>query len=489
VFPFPQAAPFGTYQIQVTAPDGKATASTTVTVVAPGVIPAEVTQDIRSLLEAVEEAVQVVGAELDGLPSSSELEEAKAKLNEAEGRTGDALSQLPDVQEQMTKVFEARAAVEEDNPAWDEYMEELEVWEEEAPIRLQELRATIKGVTGGTERCGTMDRIVEGLTLASEATNYANIPLDKSQGYWVDKIPTGFVARAFASSDYKPATKYLAITTMKTAANFILGGPKAVVESIPGLVGDAIQLVAQEVYSAYCEKLEGPISVTFLGEAFTTQGEPFLDYTTTLDGKLVLMYEKDLPGNQSIGLLGYIEGNGQFEVRDNPEPVIRLTPGEVLFHKVISPPGTRYWDEVGQFSRALLPHSFRIPLKGVLAGDSVVFNLEAAAHDFSDAIQGRSIYVVMPLGGLVPQIIDSPVPLQKAYPMIERTVRRYPVLRVTRGAKETVVEGTFARDTTNAAGTARVRTQITFKACSPGCLPLPFTSPAKKGEGKEEEGS
>jgi hypothetical protein len=363
----------------------------------------------------------------------------------------------------------------------------MESWEVDARDRTEELRATIKGISGGTERCGTLDQIVEGLTFASEATNYANIPLDKSAGYWIDKVPGAFVARQDAWSGYKPATKFLAVATMKTAANFLLEGPGGVVRSIPGLMADAAQLVAQEVAGAYCERIEGPISATFLGESFTTQGEPFFNYTTTLDGKIVFLYEKDTPADEPIGLLGYIEGNGRFEVRDNPEPVIRLTPGEVLFHKVISPPGTGYWDEVGQFSRSLLPHSFKIPLKGVLAGDSIVFALEPASHDFGDAIKGRSIYVVMPLGGLVPQIIDSPIALQKAFPMIDRVVRRYPVLKVTRGAKETVVQGTFARDTTNATHTARVRTQLTLKACSPGCLPLPYTPAGKKSGGKQEE--
>jgi hypothetical protein len=488
IFKLEQNAALGTYKVQVTAPDGKSTASTTVIVAAAGVIPAEVMATTRSLLESVQEAAQVVRKAFADLPPSPGLQEADARLAEAEGRTSEALMEMPAAQQEMAKVFQARGEVEEDNPEWDTYVAEIESWEIDAKDRTEELRATIKGISGGTERCGTMDEIVEGLTLASEAANYANTPLDKSVGYWIDKVPGGFVARQNAWSGYKPATKFLAISTMKTAANFLKEGPIGVIQSIPGLVADAAQLVAQEVMGAYCERIEGPISATFIGESFTNQGEPFFDYTTTLDGKIVFLYEKDAQAGQPIGLLGYIEGNGRFEVRDNPEPVIRLTPGDVLFHKVVSPPGSGYWDEVGQFSRALLPHSFKIPLKGVLAGDSIVFALEPATHDFGEAIQGRSIYVVMPLGGLVPQIIDSPIPLQKAFPMIERVVRGYPVLKVTRGGKETVVQGTFARDTTNANHTARVRTQLTMKACSPGCLPLPYTPSGKNPGGKTEDG-
>jgi len=487
VFSLKQNAAVGTYQVEATAPDGKAKASTTLIVAAAGVIPAETASTLRSLEEAVQEAAQAVRQALAKAPPSQGIQEADAKVADAAEQIGQALAVVPDIQEQMTKVFQARAEVAEDNSEWDAYVEELEDWEVDATARAEKLRLTIKGVSGGTERCGTMDQIVEGLTFASEAMNYGNVPLDKSIGYWIDKVPGGFTARQQAWEGYNPATKYLAISTMKVAAAFLNEGPAGVAQAVPGLLGDAAQLVAQEVMGAYCERIEGPISATFLGESFTTQGERFFDYTTTLDGKVVFFYEKDAPADEPIGLLGYMEGNGRFEVRDNPEPVVRLTPGDVLFHKVVSPPGTGYWDEVGQFSRRFLPHSFKIPLKGTLAGDSIVFSLAPAEHDFSDVIQGRSIYVVMPWGGLVPQIIDSSIPLQKAFPIIDRVTRGYPVLKVTRGAKETVAEGTFARDTSNANHTARVRTQLTVKACSPGCLPLPYTPSGKKAGGRPEE--
>lgn len=471
---FADTRALGTYQVKVSAPDGKTTAITTLWVVAAATIPAAVTATVESLLSESRDVLQAARGAVATLPPSSGRTEAESRLAAAEARVGEGMAQVPAVRQQMVGVFEARAEVEEDNPEWDTYLEELDTWERDADRRVERLRMLATELSAGTERCGTMDEIVEGLGFVSEATNYAHVPIDKSAGYWIDKVPAAFVARQEAWADYNPATKFLAISTMKTAANFLKEGPPGVILSIPGLVVDAAQLVAQEVFGSYCEKLEGPLSATFLGESFTKQGEPFFDYTTTLDGKLVLMYEKGAASGGSVAMTGYIEGNGRFEVRDNPAPIVRLTPGDVLFHHVISPPGTGYWDEVGQFSRALLPHSFRIPLKAVLAGDSIVFALQPAAHDFGEAIQGRSIYVVMPLGGLVPEIIDSPIRLQKAHSIIDRATRRRPILTVARGPGGTVVQGAFARDTTNATETARVRTQLTLKACDPGCLPLPF---------------
>lgn len=483
---FGQTSATGAYTVQVTAPDGKSKVSATLYVVAPGVIPAAVADDTEELLTASRDALQIIRKTLAGLPPSSSRQQADAQLAEAEERTSEALKQVPFVRKTMTDAFQARASVEEDNPAWDEYVDELEVWQENAADRAAALRSTIGDIPAKTQRCRDLDRMVEALTFVSEVSAYSKIPTDMSVDFWSGKVPEGFVARLSTSPDYKPATKFVATSMLKTAAAAFTGGPVGVIASIPGLVAGAGQFLLQDVMGDLCERMEGPLSATFVGESFTTAGERFFDYTIAIDGKVVVLYEKDAPLGQSVPLVGYLEGNGRFEVHDNPEPIVRLTPGQVLFHKVISPPGSAYWDEIGQFSRALLPHSFRIPLKGRMEGDSIVLALAAADHDFSDAIKGRSIYVVMPTGGLVPQIIDSPIALQKAQPIIDRVVRRHPVLKITHGAKETVAQGTFARDTTNASKTARVRTQLTMKACTPGCLPLPLSPKTKKTGGQSE---
>ena len=57
--------------------------------------------------------------------------------------------------------------------------------------------------------------------------------------------------------------------------------------------------------------------------------------------------------------------------------------------------------------------------------------------------------------------------------IIERVVRRRPILRIATAGKSMTAQGTFSRDTSNADKTARVRTTLTIKACNPGCLPLP----------------
>ena len=82
-----------------------------------------------------------------------------------------------------------------------------------------------------------------------------------------------------------------------------------------------------------------------------------------------------------------------------------------------------------------------------------------------------AIWVVIPLGSIIPEVLDSPFPLQKAHPIIERVVRRHPVLKLSTSNGFVIAQGKFARDTVNADRTAHVTTKLTLKACRPQCLP------------------
>jgi hypothetical protein len=72
---------------------------------------------------------------------------------------------------------------------------------------------------------------------------------------------------------------------------------------------------------------------------------------------------------------------------------------------------------------------------------------------------------------MIPEIIDSPFELQKAHPIIERVVRRNPVLKLSTSSGFVIAQGKFSRDTTSADRTAHVTTTLTLKACRPQCLP------------------
>lgn len=469
---FGGTAVLGSYQVEATAPDGKGKAVTSFTVVPPGVLEEEVARKADSLVLLSGQVLDRVQEAVKAQPASPARQEATQRLDAIETQMAKLPAQVSTLRTRMKKVAEARGKVAKPIPEWTDYQQQLEAWEADADRAMARLQKLAAPTAAAAQACGDLDRYNEMLTFTSESINYVKAPFDLSQGFWTDKIPGGLVARSSGAGALTSAERFALVETMKIGAA-ALQGPAGLVGAIPGLLLDTAQWFLQDYFGQFCQQWEGPLQGTFLGESFTRQGEPFFDYTIELDGKLKLLYPKNVPAGQPVTLVGFMEGNGRFSIRDNPKPIVRLVPGTVLFHRITAPPGSAYWDELGQASRGLLPHSFRVPVRGVMAGDSIVLAVQPADHDFSDAVAGVSTWVIMPMAGLVPEVINAKVALQKAHPIIERVVRRHPVLRIATSGQTMVAEGTFSRDTTAADKTARVRTTLRLKACNPGCLPLP----------------
>ncbi len=468
----------GTYQVAATAPDGKGKGATTFAVVAVGVIPAEIAARTEALIIASERAITRARKALEDQPVSPPRDEAREKLIAVEQRLEQAPTQVATIKKAMDQAFGARYKIPESIPEWDQYLGELGTWEHRAETAKERLEDLAESSAQAAEGCGDLQRIADAVAMVSEVLNIVQIPMDKSAGYWTDKIPAGLASRGLDPAKATNTDKFAAVQTMKLAAA-IFQGPKGWLTAAAGAALDVGLFIVNETFDRYCVKFEGPIKGTFVGEAITRAGEFFWSYTIKLDGKIVLMYPKGTPSGRPVSLQGFIEGAGDFAVRDDPTPINRLVPGIVLFHKVTSPPGGRYLDEIGSGMGGMAPHSFRLPVKGILAADSIVISVQPATFDFADIIKGHLIWVVWPTGGMWPEIIDAPIQLQKAHPIFERVIRRRPVLRIKQEGSFAVARGEFARDTTSADRTAHVSTTLTLKACNPGCVPLPL-SPASK---------
>ena len=458
----------GTYKVRATAPDGKGTVEISLSIVPAGVISSEVGSAVDALTAAVVKEITQVRAGVTGLPTSPARTEALAKVEQLDAQVAKLPAQAAIIRTELSKLLAVRAKIPEAVPPWDDFQAELEDWAEHAHEMASELSPAPPTGSAGSRQCAQIDDLVEDLTSISEALNVIQDPIDIVMSLSLDKLPAGSLARAAPNLS---ADQQFALSQSAKAAAAILQGPGAALGATIGLAIDVGGFIAKQAFDQFCVKFEGPLRATFLGESFTTTGEPFFDYTVRLDGRLLLMYPKNASG-PSIPLQGYLEGSGMFDVRDNPAPVQRLIPGIVLWHWVQSPPGAPYVAEIGRPSQRAMPYTFRIPVKGTLAGDSILIALGPADHDFSDVIKGVSTWVVMPQGGLVPQIINSSIAIQKAQPILERVIRLHPVLEVSQAGKTMIAQGTFQRDTTNATRTARVRTTVTLKTCNPGCLPL-----------------
>jgi hypothetical protein len=469
---FSQTTSAGQYQVEAAAPDGKGRATTTFKVVAPAEIPATIASEAEQLIASVEKSLDVAREGLAAQPLSPAKQQAETRLAKAEAELAKAPAQIGVMKQQMTKVFEARSKVKEPMPDWDEYVGKLDTWKDDAESARKRLDQQAAATRAGAKGCAELDQYYEMLTAASDALKLAKTPVDLSLGFWKSKAIDGIANRTTDPRDYSKGEKFAYVQAMKLGVA-ALEGPAGILKAIPGFVLDAAKYLHQELFAMYCDKFEGPVQGVFVGESYTVSGELFIHYTIKLDGKMVLMHPRNVPANKPVAVEGYIEGNGQFQVGDNPNVIGRLIPGVALFHKVVSPGGIGYWNDFGQGLKGLAPNYFRVPLRGVLSADSIVLRMpmQAAVTDFGESIKGRTIWVVIPLGSIIPEVLDSPFPLQKAHPIIERVVRRRPVLKLSTSNGFVIAQGKFSRDTVNADRTAHVTTTLTLKACRPQCVP------------------
>lgn len=469
---FNQTKSTGQYRVDVVAPDGKGRATTTFKVVAADEIPAAVADEAQRLIAAADKALDVAREGLSAQPMSPAKQQAEERLAAADAQLAKAPAQIAIVKQQMTKVFAAREKIPVSMPEWDKYEQQLDSWKDDAETARKRLEQKAEATRAGAKGCAELDQYYEMLNAASEALDLAKAPVDLSLSFWKGKALDGVVMRTTDPRLYTTADVYGYTTALKLGVA-ALEGPAGVMAAIPGLILDAAKFMYQARFADYCEKFQGPVKGVFVGESYTVSGELFFAYTIALDGKMVLMHPKSAPANKPIAVEGYIEGNGRFQVRDNPNVIGRLIPGTPLFHKVVSPAGGTYWNDFGRGLNGFSPNYFRVPIRGVMAGDSILLAMpmQAAATDFGESIKGRLIWVVIPLGGMIPEIIDSPVALQKAHPIIERVVRRNPVLKLSTSNGFVIAQNTFSRDTTSFDRTAHVTTTLTLKACRPQCLP------------------
>jgi hypothetical protein len=474
---FNQTKATGEYRVTAVAPDGKGRATTTFSVGASGDVAASVADEAQKLIVAADKALAVVQEGVAAQPLSPAKQQAEQKLATAKAQVAKAPAQIAVLKDQTTKVFKAREKLPVPSPEWDKYEQDLNDWQENAEKARKRLERQAESTRGAAKGCAELDRYYETLNLITDILDLAHAPFDYSIGFWKGKAISAFVGRTTDPRINSPTDVYAYTTTLKVGAA-ALEGPAGLMAAIPGFVLDAGKFLFQAGFAQYCEKFEGPVKGNFEGESFTRTGEFWFSQIIALDGKMVLMHPKNAPANKPIAVEGYIEGNGKFRVRENPNVIGRLIPGITLFHKVVDPP---YWTDLSQGLKELAPNYFRVPVQGVLAGDSIVLimPMKQAISDFDPSMIGRMIWVVMPLGGMIPQIIDSPFEFQKAHPIIERVVRRNPVLKLRTSQGYVVAENTFSRDTTNVDRTAHVTTTLSLKACRPQCLTKPFFAGAR----------
>src|ERR1043165_6073330 len=87
----------------------------------------------------------------------------------------------------MTKVFDARAKITDPVPGWDEYVEKLETWKDDAEKARARLEQQAEETRSAAKGCADLDQYYEILTVASDVLDLSKAPFDLTIGFWKSK--------------------------------------------------------------------------------------------------------------------------------------------------------------------------------------------------------------------------------------------------------------------------------------------------------------
>jgi hypothetical protein len=473
----------GKYQVIVTAPDGKGTASATIQIAKPLTALAAASASAGALIATMQQGQAAADAQLNSLPPSPPKDEVQQKSAELKKK----LAEIPAAQKQyesaLSKLYELGANNPETLPGLQPLFDELAA--DSDAIKEQNDAFEKRLAQGGKKNatCDSIEAATEAFSALSTSMNLIGKPWEKLRNFLIDKGP-GKVVDAVPNS--ASDTTKLAITQgFKLSASIMFagaaGGPVAIALSTIGLAGDIGQFFTQQKFAKYCEKFEGPVYAQYRSE-FRHKGKPYLTYKFDLRGKIQLRYIKDASRKDGdpIALTGQIEG--VLEKTEYAEDAIILEPqlkSRVLLRKIIAPPGVPYLEDVGTMARMSMPNGFYIPIKGEMQNGKIIINVEEATKDLSDIIQAQILYVFVEPALPIPSVQKIKAPLQKARFILDRGMRAKPTFEVVTTKDQLKIERSFTRTEDLKNADALIDFKVDVKACNPTCLPSLYFGKAK----------
>ncbi|MEP7156644.1 MAG: hypothetical protein ABI905_12775 [Betaproteobacteria bacterium] len=471
----------GKYKIAVTAPDGKGKAEATLTIASPVAAASTSSAAAPSLIKTMQSGQAAGDAQIAALPPSPAKEEFQKKSAALKQK----LAEVPAAQKQyenaLGKFYELGNKYPETLPALKPLFDQIDQANEAIKNQNAEFEKRLAQAGKKNATCDTLEAATEAFSALSTSMNMIGKPWEILRAFAIDKGP-GKIIDAFPNAKGSDTAKFAITETFKTSAGILVGGaaggPIAIATTVIGLAGDTAQFFTQQRFAKYCEKFEGPVYAQFRAE-MRDKGKPYFTYKLDMRGKLQLRYAKDasIKAGQPIPLTGQIEGVVEkFEMSEDAIIMQPQLKSRVMLHKIISPIGTPYLEDVGTFARMAMPHSFYIPVKGELAGDKITLNLEPATKDFADLIKGKILYVFVEPALPIPSIQTVDAPVQKAFFIFDRGMRAKPEFEVKTDSSKSTIDKTFTRTVEDPAADFKIEWKIEAKACNPACLPSLYFS-------------
>jgi len=360
---------------------------------------------------------------------------------------------------------------------------------ENADTRIRQAGAAA-GKTLGV--CDRIDAVNEVLSAASLYFDLQGLLFQKIIQLATDKFLPDRVYNAAVPPAARNATDKFALGESLKAVGSALGGAPTggstgaagglveFVKKPQNLLLDTMQALTGMAFDKLCEKFTGPVTGTFSVDATINGGQKFWGYTAVLNGKITLMYEKQLAtGKGPIPMTGEIEGNASVKMYEDLMAFNNFNRQFVIYRGLVPPPGLgqagqQAIDPIGKIGRMATPGYFRVPVKGSLAGSELTVTVgDAAYNDFSDLVKGRAVYVVLAPAAPIPYVMASSLPVQKAQFILSRGLRTTGVLPVTTSGSGPslmkVAVKTFDRREVVSNGEVTVTWKIDVKACNPDC--------------------
>lgn len=466
----------GEYRIEAFSADGRNSAETTFSVLTPGALRAEALARLQADFQQMGSRLQSTAETVRRAPASPTRDELEARLSALQEIVAGIDGPLADLGRALEQVEQG---MQEGEPSPEERQELSAMYEtlaetaDDVARQRQAFEEQMARFDYEHTLCDGLHYVREAWALMSTALSWGKnlaTAMTEGIGRMLVNIATDTgvgEAQSMTGSGGGPDAD-LARTAYFNQGKDLAAGSWGEFQAASNAAMDLIGWGTERVYRMVCEQYVGPFTATMTAEIYD-QGELYWKYSTSLEGRLHLRYERGGGGGPQP-VTGEFDGvASRFSVE---EELWKLQPGirrDILLRWVIPPLPGYYSAGVGTFGRALGPRSFLVPVRGVIEGNQVRLEIQEASHDFD--VDALAVYVLVNLAAPFPYVLTQKLPYQGGGFIVSRALEGRPEFEITvhRSPAYSEIDKDFSRESEAGGGTAKITFSAHVQACNPQC--------------------
>ncbi len=475
----------GEYRITATAPDGRGTATATLTAISVPQLADRAPESLTRAAETVDGTMADVEKKVDEKPESPAKAETRKKI--AAIREAHKAFEQADpagaIHGFLGAIYEHPALLEKQAPRLREVAEDLDKLEQQT-AQVKRMQSQLSSADEGCEQMAFVLEVVKAVgTLASFEGKLLKQVAGMSKDVLAD-VESNAVRGLGGGATGGFIESFLVKNGSKLEKGEpLIDGPKGAV----GMMSDFASFGVEQLFDAYCQRFSGPFEGTFIGRFYRmVHGKRTMWWKQKyrLTGRILLRYPKSATGKH-VKMTGRIEGyahsfgswdNGMKAFDDTGimkgtiTAKLRYPPldaGETISKAVSQGKGLLSAQVWGSFAGMALPNSFAMKVRGEYDGDSVSLLVGSRITDFT-AFDKVVNVIVSPLNTLGPTVVWYPLPYVDAHSVLAGGTGEKPVrMHVTTAGKVLTASG--KADNIVNTKHARGEYHLKFKVCNPGC--------------------